>query len=600
MTRTKGVRSAARRMSLLIAVIAGLAPVGLAALAVPAHADVPANAQFQSHDRSTSWQDQGYVLNNNMAASAAAGSQTIWAFSYRNWGVESIQPGTAGVKAYPYVGRRYPHNPTYAKLRFLRSGFSESVVPAPGLHAAAAYRIWLDNRATEITIQIDNHGLPPVGHKIGQITFYFSKFYVWQISRNHYAFTLIGPQLIKGTVHLLSALRWLVNHPHGHGGHNNYLSPHATVSEVDFGWEIASTGGTSQDFDVTGYSLTSAMKVPAKLPQPATAGGGVGQGLALFAGLAGVFVALFLVTVLSLGRFDRANQGRTLSTMFERYGPRNEPAPAAPPVNQGVVATAAVGAMTRVMRPVTQDRLAKRLDLAGSTRKPAEWAVLGACLVIGIALTLSIVTSYFFVGILGGVVVGWLAMRTSLSLRIMRRRAAFSDQLPDMLQLIASTLQAGFSLPQALDAVIRQENQPAAGEFSRALAEARIGADLDQALEAVANRMDSDDLRWTVMAIRIQQGVGGNLAEVLLTIADTIRERGYLRRQVSALSAEGRLSAYILVALPIVVAIWLFASSGDYMRPLYTTPLGELLLGGAVFLLLLGAFWMHRTIKVEV
>ncbi len=159
--------------------------------------------------------------------------------------------------------------------------------------------------------------------------------------------------------------------------------------------------------------------------------------------------------------------------------------------------------------------------------------------------------------------IGWLAMRLSLSIRILRRRATFSDQLPDMLQLIASTLQAGFSLPQALDAVIRQENQPAAGEFSRALAEARIGADLDIALEAVAIRMDSDDLRWTVMAIRIQQGVGGNLAEVLLTIADTIRERAYLRRQVGALSAEGRLSAYILVALPIVVATWLFVSSRD-------------------------------------
>jgi tight adherence protein B len=151
-----------------------------------------------------------------------------------------------------------------------------------------------------------------------------------------------------------------------------------------------------------------------------------------------------------------------------------------------------------------------------------------------------------------------------------------------------------------MDAVIRQENQPAAGEFSRALAEARIGVDLDSALEAVAIRMGSDDLRWTVMAMRIQQGVGGNLAEVLLTIADTIRERAYLRRQVSALSAEGRLSAYILVALPLVVATWLFISSPDYMRPLYTTPMGEVMLAIAAVMLAVGAFWMHRTIRVEV
>jgi Flp pilus assembly protein TadB len=94
--------------------------------------------------------------------------------------------------------------------------------------------------------------------------------------------------------------------------------------------------------------------------------------------------------------------------------------------------------------------------------------------------------------------------------------------------------------------------------------------------------------------------VGGNLAEVLLTIAGTIRERAFLRRQVRALSAEGRLSAYILIALPLLVGAWLFISAGTYMRPLYTTPLGELMLGFAVLLLLIGSFWMNRTIKVEV
>ena len=132
------------------------------------------------------------------------------------------------------------------------------------------------------------------------------------------------------------------------------------------------------------------------------------------------------------------------------------------------------------------------------------------------------------------------------------------------------------------------------------MTEAKIGADLDVALEAVAYRMDSDDLRWTVMTIRIQQGVGGNLAEVLMTIAGTIRERAFLRRQIKALSAEGRLSAYVLVALPILVATWLFITAGSYMRPLYTTGLGEMLLAAATLLLLLGAYWMNRTIKVEV
>lgn len=588
-----------RRLSLLIAAVAGLAPVGLAALAPPARAEVPKNATWKSTEASAIWNNGGYVLGNNMLATAAAGSQTIWAFSYRNWGVESSQPATAGVKSYPYVGRRYPGDPTYSSLRYLRSGFSESVVPAPGLRAAAAYRLWLNDHTVQVMMWVDAHNTTPAGREIGEILIYGSDFHVWQESKNQFTFALSGPQLLTGKAHLLSALRWLVHHQDPATG-GTYLSKHVKLSEVDFGWQITSTGGTALDLDVTGFSLTSASKGAARPAQPAAVGGGSGLGWALAGGVIAVFVAMFLVTLLMFARLDRASQGRTLSSMFDRYSPRNDSAPSTTSENQGKVAAVAVDAMTRVMTTGSRDRLARRLDLAGSTRRPAEWAVLGTCLGVGIATMLSLVTSYVFIGVIGGAVIGWLAMRLSLSVRILRRRATFSDQLPDMLQLIASTLQAGFSLPQALDAVIRQENQPAAAEFSRALAEARIGADLDNALEAVANRMDSDDLRWTVMAIRIQQGVGGNLAEVLFTIADTIRERAFLRRQVRALSAEGRLSAYILVALPLVVATWLFVSSTTYMRPLYTTTLGEVMLASAAGLLMFGAFWMHRTIKVEV
>ena len=119
-------------------------------------------------------------------------------------------------------------------------------------------------------------------------------------------------------------------------------------------------------------------------------------------------------------------------------------------------------------------------------------------------------------------------------------------------------------------------------------------------METIADRMGSDDLRWTVMAIRIQRGIGGNLAEVLTTTVTTIRERGYLRRQVHALSSDGRLSAYILVALPVVIGAILFLSKPSYMRPLYTTHIGLLLLAGAVLLQVVGALLMRQMIKVEV
>jgi Flp pilus assembly protein TadB len=185
-------------------------------------------------------------------------------------------------------------------------------------------------------------------------------------------------------------------------------------------------------------------------------------------------------------------------------------------------------------------------------------------------------------------------------MRIVRRRVTFSEQLPDTLQLVASALRAGFSLAQAVDAVVREDAQPIAGEFSRAMGEVRLGGNLEDGLDAVANRMDSDDLRWTVTAIRIQQGVGGNLAEILLTIAGTIRERAFLRRQVRALSAEGRLSAYVLIALPVLIGIWLFVSAPQYMSTLYTTSIGKLALGAATVLVVLGAFWMRKMIKIKI
>jgi tight adherence protein B len=265
------------------------------------------------------------------------------------------------------------------------------------------------------------------------------------------------------------------------------------------------------------------------------------------------------------------------------------------------VAGAAVGLAERALEVRGTDRtLAARLDIAGMTIRPAEFVVVGACASLVLAAGLTILVGTFLIGVPAGLLAGWLGMRLVVSIRMGRRRGAFSDQLPDVLQLIASSLQSGFSLAQALDAVVREGSQPAAGEFARALGEARIGADLADALDGVAARMDSQDMRWSVMAIRIQRSVGGNLAEVLRNTIATMRERAFLRRHVKALSAEGRLSAYILVALPILLGGWLFYSSRSYMQLLYTTTIGLMMLTGAVALVVIGALWMRALIKVEV
>jgi len=578
----------------IFAAIAGSGMAILATQAAPAQASVPKKVAWHSTNLSTDKPDGDYLLDNNVV-SPQAGPQTIWMFSNGNWGVESTQSSTTRVQAYPCIKKIYTSPRLYATLKYLRSDFNLTMPSAGGLIAAATYAVWLNNHAVEVRMWVNNKNRLPAGHKLHKASIiYGRKFTVWQKGPDSYTFVLAGAQEIKGRAHLLSALRFLVE--------NRKLSRSDTVSEVDFGWEIVSTGGSPQDFGATNYSVSSRRKLP---PKVATANSGVAFGVrwTLFGGVVAIFVAMFILAILMLGKISRAGRDRTLTGMFSRYGPRHQAAlPQKEPEAEstGRVATAAVSAMGHLMTSGSQERLARRLDLAGITRKPAQWALIGGCIGVVIAATLSLVTSYVLLGVLAGAVIGWLSMRMSLSVRILRRRSAFSDQLPDILQLIASTLQAGFSLPQALDAVVREQAQPAAGEFSRALAEARLGARIEDGLDAVATRMDSDDLHWTVMAIRIQQGVGGNLAEVLTTIATTIRERAAMRRQVRALSAEGRLSGYILVALPLIVATWLFISSATYMRPLYTTTLGEVMLFGATGLIVVGALWMHRLIKVEV
>jgi len=335
----------------------------------------------------------------------------------------------------------------------------------------------------------------------------------------------------------------------------------------------------------------------APAPRPASASAGSRDSWLLIGALACVFLALLVIAMRVLRPLTRADP-RRLANQIDRYGPRQAPSE---PEAEGRAARTVLGWASSLLRSTKTERgLAERLDWAGITRSPAEWLLLTGCGCVVLAGVLTVLTHNALLSVPAGVLAGWLATRGYVSHKIRRRRNAFSEQLPDVLQLIAGSLQSGFSLPQALDAVVREDTQPAAAEFSRALAEARIGADLEDALQRIADRMDSTDLRWTVMAIRIQRQVGGNLAEVLLTTMGTMRERAFLRRQVRALSAEGRLSAYILIALPILVGAWFFYSDPKYMRILYTTVPGLIMFVGSAALVVLGGFWMRRLIDIEV
>jgi tight adherence protein B len=259
----------------------------------------------------------------------------------------------------------------------------------------------------------------------------------------------------------------------------------------------------------------------------------------------------------------------------------------------------------RVMdgRPSTP-RTQLLLDRADLPLRLGEWAVLRAvAVVVGVAGGVFLMhggSISTFMGICLGGLLGVVLPALFLKFAASRRASKFERQLPDVLSLVASSLSTGFSLLQALDGVARDADEPSAKEFSRALAETRIGADLNESLGHMAERMDSKNLRWTAMAIDIQRQVGGNLAETLRNTAATLRDRESLARHVKALSAEGRLSAYILIALPVGLFLYMLGVNRAYVELLWTTAIGIGMSVAGVISLIVGVFWMNKVVKVEV
>jgi tight adherence protein B len=233
--------------------------------------------------------------------------------------------------------------------------------------------------------------------------------------------------------------------------------------------------------------------------------------------------------------------------------------------------------------------------------RAGDWFLVSvASAVIGSALGFLFVRGVPLLGMFVGAVLGLVLPQLVLRFLANRRAKNFEAVLPDVMMLVATSLRSGFGLPQALDAVARDAAEPAAKEFSRALAETRIGTDVSDALEHAATRMGSKALDWTVMAIRIQRDVGGNLSETLMTTAATLRERESLFRQVRALSAEGRISAYILIALPIGMFFYMMFTNYAYISLLWTNPMGLAMVGVSIVMLIVGVFWMRKTVKIEV
>jgi tight adherence protein B len=245
-----------------------------------------------------------------------------------------------------------------------------------------------------------------------------------------------------------------------------------------------------------------------------------------------------------------------------------------------------------------EERLQLLLDRADWPVRASEFLVLQALGSFGgVMLGMGLMGS-FWMGVLLAAV-GVIGPKAILKHRVEKRQKAFMNQLPDVLQLLAGSLRAGHSLLQGLDTVTREAGAPASNEFARVIGQTRLGMPLEQALDGVVQRVGTDDFRWVLIAINIQRQVGGNLSALLETMAATLRDRDQLRRQVQVLSAEGRVSAWILSLMPFALAGYLAVVNGEYIGALFGSSIGRVMVMGALMFMVAGIFWMRKIVRIE-
>jgi tight adherence protein B len=313
--------------------------------------------------------------------------------------------------------------------------------------------------------------------------------------------------------------------------------------------------------------------------------------------LAVVFLAAFLFVTMLVGSRARRRREQDLAA---RIGKREKRSEEAQKVATQWVPTQFAEAGSRFAEALGfAGRLDERLEQAGMPIRAGEFmALVVICALAGAVFGGLLLQNIIFVLLIAGLaaIIPYFWMLRSLR----KRHDRLVEQLADTLSVLSSSLRAGYSFLQALDTVSKEIGEPSAGEFQRVVAEIRLGRPVDDALIAMSMRIESDDLRWAVIAINVQRQVGGNLAEVLDTVANTVRERAYIRRQVKVLSAEGRMSVAILSALPFMILLYLAIVNPSYLSPLFTTTVGIVLLCGAGMMMALGIFIMTRMVKIDV
>ncbi|MEP6973754.1 MAG: type II secretion system F family protein [Actinomycetota bacterium] len=321
--------------------------------------------------------------------------------------------------------------------------------------------------------------------------------------------------------------------------------------------------------------------------------------LALSIGL--VTTAAFLMGVMLFGTAARKKQHRIIGERMAAVGNRSKKVQA--PIDRGAGGWIP-DSVTNFGRRFADARgfsgkLDAELEAAAISLRSGEFVVVTVGAAFGGMLIGFVILKSLWLALAVG---GASAMAPTVALRVALKRRAekLREQLPDVLTIMASSLRAGHSFLQALDTTAKEIAQPAATEFQRVVAEVRLGRGAEDALGALAERVGSADFKWAVLAVNIQREVGGNLAEILDNVSDTLRERATMRRQIQVLTSEGRLSAWVLALMPFAIGLYMFTTNRDYIMLLFNSKIGLVMIGGAAFLLVAGVLWMKKIVNIDV
>lgn len=372
----------------------------------------------------------------------------------------------------------------------------------------------------------------------------------------------------------------------------SYKSAEPGTADVEV--DVVATVGDAQASAAVAYknpAVAAASSAPVVFP---TVSEDVPQ-LIVIAGL-----ALLAVTLLVVGVSLIALRDRNTLDHLRYYDQLHEPVDLAGSGGTGKVRSAIVDAVDSVAgkRGLTQVATQK-LEAAGWPLRGSEYMTMHIFAVVGIGLLVQLLSGNFALSVIF-IILATVAPLLALSMAADRRRQRFEEQLPDTLTMIAGSLRGGWGIQQAIALAGQETGAPMGPELKRVETETRLGMPLERSLQAMSDRIESSDFHAAVSAIAIQREVGGNLAEVLDLVAKTVRERDAMRRQVKALTAEGRLSAYILIALPFFVALVLMMTSPEYLMTLFTSAQGLMLVFVGIVLLIVGSIWMYRVTKIEV